>query len=110
VLEAAHALDGPNMFDGYDCINWNVFDTMPKATPLKTTPVAPLDPQTDDPQTPPPVTTTNPFAPTPKQRDAFLGLYNRKRAKITPELDARIHEKVLSKTSISNFIGILSQL
>ena len=91
VLEAAHAYDGPKMFDGYDCVNWNVYDTLPKVAP-----VVPATPVSEP--------------PTLKQQETFTSLYNRKRDKISSELEAAICEKPLSKASVSKFIGILLQL
>jgi DNA polymerase III epsilon subunit-like protein len=80
VLREVHKCDGDKMFDGYDCMNWDVTSTLPKV---------------DEPAT-------------QKQIDYFKTLYAQK--KVPFELDAEMKSVVMNKDTISVYIDRLKQL
>jgi len=91
VLKEAYEYDGDKMFDGYDCLNWDIYKTLPKAVPEVT------EEKPDDP-------------PTEKQKYFFKKLYDEKYTKLSPKLILEMKTNTITKKLISGYIDTLKQL
>jgi DNA polymerase III epsilon subunit-like protein len=89
VLKMVYTYDGDKMFGGgHDCVNWNIFDTLPKV------------------ETPKPVASDN--RPSESQLNYFNRLYQEKT--IPAHLEAEMKTKTFDRKTISHYIDILLNL